>query len=96
MNNKVVKTAGKTGTAEVTDIKQKTWHSWMVAYGPWDGPEEDRIVVAVIVEAVNGWEWWAPYATNIIFQGIFANQTYDEAVNALGFRYLMKPKNRQD
>ena len=52
--------------------------------------------VAVIVEAVNGWEWWAPYATNIIFQGIFANQTYDEAVNALGFRYLMKPKNRQD
>ena len=53
-------------------------------------------MVAVIVEAVNGWEWWAPYATNIIFQGIFANQTYDEAVNALGFRYLMKPKNRQD
>jgi len=96
MSNKIVKTAGKTGTAEVTDIKQKTWHSWMVAYGPWDGPEEDRIVVAVIVEAVNGWEWWAPYATNIIFQGIFANQTYDEAVDDLGFRYLVKPKNRQD
>ncbi|MCR4627949.1 MAG: penicillin-binding protein 2 [Treponema sp.] len=96
MANKVVKTAGKTGTAEVTDVKQKVWHSWMVAYGPWDGPVEDRIVVAVIVEAVNGWEWWAPYATNIIFQGIFAKQTYDEAVDALGFRYLVKPKNRQD
>lgn len=96
MANKVVKTAGKTGTAEVSDVKQKTWHSWMVAYGPWDGPEENRIVVATIVEALNGWEWWAPYATNIIFQGIFANQTYDEAVEALGFKYLTKPKNRQD
>ncbi|MCK7486187.1 MAG: hypothetical protein MZU97_12035 [Bacillus subtilis] len=28
----------------------------------------------------NPWEWWAPYASNIIFQGIFAGQTYEEAV----------------
>ena len=38
----------------------------------------------VLVEAQNTWEWWAPYATNIIFQGIFADQTFEEAVEALG------------
>ena len=36
MNNKVVKTAGKTGTAEVGFADR--WHSWMVAYGPYDAP----------------------------------------------------------
>ena len=48
--------------------------------------------VATIVEAVNEWEWWAPYATNIIIQGIFKNQTYEEALKTLGFEYV--PKNR--
>ena len=44
---------------------------------------EEQVVVVVLVEAANEWEWWAPYATNIIFQGIFANQSYEEAVQAL-------------
>ena len=57
-------------------------------------PKEDRIVVATIVEAVNKWESWSPFATNIVIQGIFAEQTYDEAVDALGFRFLVKPKGR--
>ncbi|MCR5288722.1 MAG: penicillin-binding protein 2 [Treponema sp.] len=92
MHNEIVTLAGKTGTAEVTNVKQDRWHSWLVAYGPYDGPAEDRIVVAVLVEAVNEWEWWAPYATNIIFQGIFANQTFDEAVDELGFRALVNRK----
>lgn len=93
MNNKRVKLAGKTGTAEVGS--KDHWHSWMVAYGPFDAPVEDQIVVAVLVEAVNDWDWWSPYATNIIFQGYFANQTYDEAVDELGFRYLVDQlKNR--
>ncbi|QTQ11876.1 penicillin-binding protein 2 [Treponema parvum] len=90
MANKVVQIAGKTGTAEVSDVKKENWHSWLVAYAPYDKPAEERIVVVVLVEAVNAWEWWAPYATNIIFQGIFANQSYDEAVDALGFRALIK------
>ncbi len=93
MNNKRVQLAGKTGTAEVGS--KDHWHSWMVAYGPFDAPVEEQIVVAVLVEAVNDWDWWAPYATNIICQGYFANQTYDEAVNELGFRYLVEQlKNR--
>lgn len=95
LRNKTVKFAGKTGTAEVSGFKD-SWHSWFVAYGPYDAPPEDTIVVVVLVEAVNPWEWWAPYASNIIFQGIFADQTYDEAVDALGFRYLMKPIGRQE
>ncbi len=95
MRNKVVQIAGKTGTAEVAGIKN-SWHSWFVAYAPFDGPSEDAVVVAVLVEAENQWEWWGPYASTIIFQGIFAGQTYDEAVDALGFRYLTKPVGRQE
>ena len=82
MHNKIVQLAGKTGTAEVglTD----RWHSWMAAYGPYNAPAEDAVIVVVLAEAQNKWEWWAPYATNIIFQGIFADQTYEEALEALG------------
>lgn len=94
MNNKRVEIAGKTGTAEVGLLDR--WHSWMVAYGPYDAPAEDAIVVVVMVEATNPWEWWAPYASNIIFQGIFADQPYDEAVAELGFKYLTRPRGRQE
>ncbi len=89
MANKVVKSAGKTGTAEVNGYAKDHWHSWMVAYAPYDAPPEEQVIVVTIVEAVNTWEWWAPYATNIVIQGIFADQTFDEAVDALGFRYLI-------
>ena len=85
MNN-AVKMAAKTGTAELNGYKD-SWHSWLLAYAPWDGPPEDRVVVATIVEAANVWESWATYATNIIMQGIFAGQNYEEAVDALGWRW---------
>ncbi len=95
LKNKVVKLAGKTGTAEVAQYKN-SWHSWFVCYGPYDAPAEEAVVVCVLVEAANTWEWWAPYASNIIMQGIFANQTYDEAIDSLGFRYLSRPVGRQE
>lgn len=95
LQNKVVQIAGKTGTAEISGYTDR-WHSWFVAYAPFDAPAEEAIVVVVSVEAANTWEWWAPYASNIIFQGIFANQTYEEAIEALGFKYLMKPMGRQE
>ena len=91
MHNKRVQIACKTGTAEVDGYKD-SWHSWLVAYAPYDAPPEDRVCVATIVEACNIWEWWAPYATNIIIQGIFANQTYSEAIKELGFEYLTKSR----
>lgn len=94
MKNRVVQTAGKTGTAEVG--LNDRWHSWMVAYGPYDAPPEEAVVVVVMVEASNPWEWWAPYATNIIFQGIFADETYEEAVDSLGFRYIANPRGRRE
>ncbi len=96
LNNKNVIISGKTGTAEVAGYDD-SWHSWFVSYGyPADGTEDDAVVVCVMVEAANEWEWWAPYATNIIYQGIFQNQEYKEAVDELGFSYLMKPTERME
>ncbi|MDR0315886.1 MAG: penicillin-binding protein 2 [Treponema sp.] len=88
LNIRTVQIAGKTGTGEVG--LQDRWHSWFAAYAPYNtGKPEDKVVVSIIVEAVNKWEWWAPYASAIIFQGIFAGQTYQEAVAALGLQYIM-------
>ena len=85
LNLPVVQIAGKTGTGEVAGI-HNSWHSWFVAYAPYNAScPEEKVVVSVIVEAVNEWEWWAPFCSAIIFQGIFANQTYEEAMRTLRF-----------
>lgn len=82
-----VKIAGKTGTGE-DGLKGSSNHSWFVAYAPYDEPDPaKRIVVVVQVERTNAWEWWAPKAANLIFQGIFAHQTYEEALKAMGPRW---------
>ncbi len=82
ITTEAVEIAGKTGTSEVGLEEQ--WHSWFVAYAPYRTAEpEERVVVAVIVEAENKWEWWAPKAANVIFQGIFAGQSYEEAVETM-------------
>ncbi len=82
-----VEVAGKTGTGQVGLADR--WSSWFTAYGPYttDDPEE-RIVVVVMVESSNEWEWWAPKAANIIFQAFFTDQTYEEAVDTLNLWYL--------
>jgi len=94
MITKAVELAGKTGTSEVGGgeegkNKKDYWHSWFAAYGPYqtDNPV-DRIVVAAMVEASDNWEWWAPKAANAIFQGIFANQDYEEAIKTLNAPWL--------
>ena len=94
LNTKVVEVAGKTGTAEVGLVDH--WHSWFVSFGPYDKPVSEQIVVVVMVEASNPWEWWAPYASDIIYQAIFGNQSYDQAVDTLGLRYLVPRKERQE
>jgi penicillin-binding protein 2 len=90
-----VQIAGKTGTAEVG--LQDHWHSWFASYAPYmtDNPDE-QIIVSIIVEAVNQWEWWSPYASAIIFQGIFANQNFDDAVQSLGLRYIIPVQGRRE
>jgi penicillin-binding protein 2 len=80
--NNIVEIAGKTGTAEIG--LNDRWHAWFVGYGPYDAAPEDMIVVVAMIEAANPWEWWAVYATNIVFQGYFAGQTYEEAAAKFG------------
>ncbi|MCL2271599.1 MAG: penicillin-binding protein 2 [Treponema sp.] len=93
MNIRTVEIAGKTGTGEAGFTDR--WHSWFTAYAPYNSTNPDEmIVLSIIVEAVNTWEWWAPYASAIIFQGHFAKQDYDTAVRALGFQYLMPVQGR--
>jgi penicillin-binding protein 2 len=95
LNIRSVEIAGKTGTAEIG--LSDRWHSWFAAYAPYttDNPDE-QVVVSIIVEATNNWEWWAVYASAIIFQGIFADQNYEDAVRALGFQYLMPVQGRRE
>ena len=95
LNIRTVEIAGKTGTGEVGVSDH--WHSWFTAFAPYQTSKpEERVVVSIIVEAVNKWEWWAPYASAIIFQGIFANQNYREAVESLGLQYLMPVQGRRE
>lgn len=82
-----VKIAGKTGTGE-DGQKGSSNHSWFVSYAPYDEPDPTkRIVVVVQVERTNTWEWWAPKAANLIYQGIFAHQSFDDALKAMGPRW---------
>ncbi|HET6449792.1 MAG TPA: penicillin-binding protein 2 [Spirochaetia bacterium] len=93
ITTKAVEIAGKTGTAQVVaGVDIRSWHSWFAAYGPYETPNpDDRVVVVVMVEASDNWEWWAPKAANIIFQGIFANQDYEDAVSTLKPWYVPVP-----
>ena len=90
ITTKAVKIAGKTGTGEV-GLKDR-WNAWFVANGPYGANPEDQVVVVTMVEATNKWEWWAVRAANIIFQGIFAGETYDEAIDSLHWGWLRNKK----
>jgi penicillin-binding protein 2 len=91
---RAVEIAGKTGTGEVGF--QDRWHSWFAAYGPYNGANDEKIALAIIVEAANVWEWWSPYASAVIFQGYFGKQTYEEAVRTLGFQSVMPVQGRRE
>ncbi len=92
MTTDAVEIAGKTGTGEV-GYKDR-WTSWFASYGPYGAEDPDeQVVVVVMVEAENEWEWWAGKACNVIFQGIFADQTYEEAVDDLNLWYLRNNKH---
>ncbi|TVQ25568.1 MAG: penicillin-binding protein 2 [Spirochaetaceae bacterium] len=84
---RAVNSVGKTGTGEVGRDDQ--WHSWYVAYGPHE-PEDpmDQVAVVVLVDADNEYDFWSPKAANIILHGIFAEQTYEEAVRTMRPWYL--------
>ncbi|MFP4372889.1 MAG: penicillin-binding protein 2 [Spirochaetaceae bacterium] len=78
-----VDAAGKTGTSQVGG-REENWHSWFVAYAPYETTDpEERVVVVVLVDAQNEWEWWAPKAANIILHGIFTDSDFQESVAGL-------------
>ncbi|MDC7126963.1 MAG: penicillin-binding protein 2, partial [Spirochaetales bacterium] len=94
ITTKAVECAGKTGTGEM-GLKDQ-WHSWFAAYAPYktDDPDE-QIVLIVNVEGVNNWEWWAPKASDMILQGIFAHQTYEEVLEEFKYKwYILDWKKR--
>ena len=95
LNIKAVQIAGKTGTGEIGF--QDRWHSWFAAYAPYNTNDPDeQVVISIIVEAVKDWEWWAPRASAIIFQGIFANQSFEEAVANLGLSHYISVQGRME
>jgi penicillin-binding protein 2 len=92
---RTVEAAGKTGTGEVGLID--SWHDWFICFAPYNAVRpEDRVVIVVRIEASNVYQWWSVYAATIMLQGIFANQTYEEAVAALGFQNIARPMTRQE
>ncbi len=84
ISTKVIQIAGKTGTGEI-GLRDR-WHSWFVSFGPYDAPPKDQIVVVTMIEASNPWEWWGPYAANVIYQAMYAGQNAQEAAHTVGVR----------
>jgi len=74
-----VEVAGKTGTGEIG--LDDRWHDWFVAYGPYQTENpDDRVVVIAMAEASDTYDWWAPKATDIVFEGIFGHRSYEEVI----------------
>ena len=75
-----VASAGKTGTGQTA--QQGNLNSWFAAYAPHgeDVDPAEQIVVVVMVDAMNEWEWWAPKAANIILHGHFRGLDYDATI----------------
>jgi penicillin-binding protein 2 len=95
ITTRAVEAAGKTGTGQIGYEDQ--WDSWFAAFAPYetDNPEE-QLVVVINVEGVNQWEWWAPKAADMILQGFFADQSYEEVLEEFDRRwYILELKKRQ-
>ena len=91
LDNGKIKIAGTIATSDPSDSSIKDrWNSWGVSYAPYDAALDEQIVVSVLIDENNEWEWYAPYATNIIVQGYFNNQTYEESCKELGFTQFAK------
>lgn len=89
LTTRLVKVAGKTGTGQTAGFADN-YASWFISYAPYDAPPEDQILVSIVIEPQAGteYQWWTPFAANIIYQGIFGNQNFYEAVKALRWQWL--------
>lgn len=96
ITTKAVEAAGKTGTGQMG--YEDKWDSWFTAFAPYDSDDPDeQIVLVVNVEGVNDWEWWAPKASDMILQGIFADQSYEEVLDEFDRKwYIREWRARQE
>lgn len=93
ITTRAVDLAGKTGTGETG--RPDELHSWFVSYGPYNAEDpEDKVVLVVMVDGANEWEWWAPRASNVIMHGIFTGQTYEESLNSLGLSWWLRAEEQ--
>jgi penicillin-binding protein 2 len=84
-----VEVAGKTGTGQMG--YEDRWDSWFTAFAPYNSTDPDEQVVLVVnVEGVNDWEWWAPKASDMIMQGIFAEQNYEEVLDEFDRKWYIR------
>ncbi|MCL1991954.1 MAG: penicillin-binding protein 2 [Spirochaetes bacterium] len=86
MNQPHVQIAGKTGTSEVG--LDDRFHAWFAGFAPYNTDNNDeRIAVSVIVEAANDWEWWAVFASAVVFHGYFTGQNFEQSVRTMGLQW---------
>ena len=86
MTTPAVQAAGKTGTAQVSALKtdeEVSRHSWFASYAPVDAPAAQQVVVVVMAEATDVWEWWAPKVANVLLHGMFTGLDYDDVIDDL-------------
>ncbi len=70
---------GKTGTTQTGTEEER--HSWFIGFASSGSDDlEDYVVTVVWIDAKNEWDWWAPYATNIIIHGIYNDLDYEETI----------------
>jgi len=70
---------GKTGTSETASEEEQ--HSWFIGFAPYGSDNPDDYVVTVVwIDAKNEWDWWGPYATNMIIHGIYNHLSYEETI----------------
>ncbi len=75
---------GKTGTSQTATAERQ--HSWYIGFAPRGPASDDYVVTVVWVDAANEWDWWGPYATNIIIHGIYNALSYEETIADLRTR----------
>jgi len=76
---------GKTGTSQTATEEQK--HSWFIGFIPYGSDTPDDYIVTVVwIDAKNEWDWWGPYATNMIVHGIYNDLNYEETIRDLRTR----------
>ncbi len=79
---KAVEVGGKTGTGQ-TGIDGFE-NSSFIGLAPYNGSADNQIIVFSLVEAKSNVDWWPAKSTDLIMQGIFANQSYEDILK--GYR----------